>query len=485
MEQSEILAAYYAKPAVRTRVAEFMGGSTFEDATAKYVAASDFQSFRPGLRPTREAGLCLDQGAEISRSLWDRSALLADLDIEYVNFDFPGEAYLRPERVFALQQPAVEATEEILRGFGISPLHTLSGRGHHFIWQVSMDSKAFDRLMELGCGPQSSSAPNLDLEGYGDEPVPVWLAGAFMGLSLAMEYLAHLIKERSAHQSKIPVEFTAVETGPSGCGREMLSIDLSEYGDPLQSRGVRVPFGAYLKPWQQREMVGDEIIRNLPLLVSVPMQDGLDETLAAMRDLEKAAVLAETARTRIPEQSPGMEALLNGYGGSSLRSFHDFFYSTRHEPEESWPSTYDRVPLDILPGCVRHALVHPNDLLLKPHGMRLLTRTLLALGWHPRHIAGLIRSKFDRDFQWNDQWKGYSPGMRADFYTRIFSGLFATGRDDLIDFNCQSSQEERTCSIPDCRWNLETFRQSALDRRKYGYLAHRPFNRLFLPKEHF
>ena len=36
----------------------------------------------------------LDQGAEIARSLWDASSLIADFDIEYVNFDRPEEAFL-------------------------------------------------------------------------------------------------------------------------------------------------------------------------------------------------------------------------------------------------------------------------------------------------------------------------------------------------------------------------------------------------------
>jgi hypothetical protein len=36
----------------------------------------------------------LDDNLELARSLWDRDSLLVDLDIEYVNFDFPAEPYL-------------------------------------------------------------------------------------------------------------------------------------------------------------------------------------------------------------------------------------------------------------------------------------------------------------------------------------------------------------------------------------------------------
>jgi hypothetical protein len=54
------------------------------------------------------------------------------------------------------------------------------------------------------------------------------------------------------------------------------------------------------------------------------------------------------------------------------------------------------------------------------------SQALLERGWHPRHIAGLIRSKFERDHGWGDAWKDYSPALRADYYTRIFAGRRAS-----------------------------------------------------------
>ena len=92
--------------------------------------------------------------------------------------------------------------------------------------------------------------------------------------------------------------------------------------------------------------------------------------------------------------------------------------------------TYDRTPLETLPEGVRDALLFPNDLLLRPTTIRAVTETLVARGWHPRHVAGLIRSKFERDYGWGNQWKDYSPAMRADFYVRIFAGLKTSVADD-------------------------------------------------------
>jgi hypothetical protein len=59
---------------------------------------------------------------EISRSLWDRESLLADLDIEYVNFDFPAEPFLRPERTFFLQEPVRLAGETVFADLGYQPV---------------------------------------------------------------------------------------------------------------------------------------------------------------------------------------------------------------------------------------------------------------------------------------------------------------------------------------------------------------------------
>jgi hypothetical protein len=248
------------------------------------------------------------------------------------------------------------------------------------------------------------------------------LAHAFAGLGLVMEFLGRLVIELARADSEIPIELTAVEVSPSARGREMISIDLSEYGDPLFTRTVRVPFSAYLKPWQQLYAVGRNNISKIGPIIFVPV-DGLDirQAMVVMRDPVLATQLAERISTRIPDETFGTASLIRQYRSSALRRYHEYFYSSMHDPAESWPRTYDRAPLGDLPIEVRKALLFPNDLLLKPTGIRSVTTCLLRKGWHPRHIAGLIRSKFERDYDWGGQWIDYSPAMRADFYVRIFS----------------------------------------------------------------
>jgi hypothetical protein len=173
------------------------------------------------------------------------------------------------------------------------------------------------------------------------------------------------------------------------------------------------------------------------------------QAIKARQDDDDVRELARRANVRIPLQEEGTSRLLDSYLQSPLRLFHRQFYATTHDPREAWPDTYDRTPLDPLPPCARILLEWPNDRLLKPAGMQLVTRTLLAAGWHPRHIAGLIRSKFENPAHgWNSAWLDYEPGTRADFYTRLFAGQLATGLDRLVDFNCTSTQEKGFCPGP-------------------------------------
>jgi hypothetical protein len=409
-------------------------------------------------------------------------SLLVDLDIEYVNFDFPAEPYVHPERVFALQEIVITTVKNQLRSFGIAPLHLLSGRGHHFIWRLRRDSAAFDRLIALGHPTPTVLSHYQRTAPVAGAKVDSALGTAYHGLGRVIEHLAAEIKWTSAPSSRIPVELTAVEVGPGEAGREMISLDVSQFGDPLDSRVTRVPYSRYLKTEQQKDLLGGEIIDSLPPISEIPLGDmSVGEALKVMRDPQAIVELAERVACFIPDCSRGMERLISAYAASSLAGFHNDFYSTEPDPPDSWSQTYDRTDLGQLPSCARFILEHPNDLLLRPSGMRRIVLVFLALGWHPRHIAGLIQSKFERDYAWGRGWEGYDPGTRAEFYTRIFAGLVAARYDDLVDFNCQSSREQRTCPVADCHLNLLPFRQSLLERRAYERLACRPVHRLFFP----
>lgn len=480
--KSTLMFDYYKNKFVKKRINEYLKSDKPEYISAVYVSECDRALYNSmEVKPPEEIRYYLSRGSDVARSLWDNNCLIAHLDIEYVNFDFPAEPYLDVKRSFDLQKPVILVIEKIMSQYSISPLHLITGRGHHFVWSIENNSKAFRILAEFNNLNSSLKAAYKKKHPPAGRLVTEDLGNAFSGLGMVMEWLAYQIKEESSHYCKLPVEITDVCVGPVERGREIISIDISEYGDPLYTRVIRIPFSVYRKPYKKSIIHNKDILKKIPKLFMIPLYEiNIDEAIEVMQNEKKVKELAERATVQIPKQSETMCSMINAYKNSSLKTFHDWFYSQEHNSPEDWHKTYDITPLEKLPPCVRHIFMFPNNLLLKPAGIGLVVKTMLSLGWHPRHIAGLIRSKYERNYGWGNEWFIYDAATRADFYTRIFSGLFVTGKDDLVDFNCISNKEKKFCFNPDRHCDLDNFRESLLRRREYDGLANRPFNGLFL-----
>jgi len=453
---------FYAIPVIRNRIREYLG------ADCVYLAQPD-QDGWPRLDRIRSSGeldALLDSGADLSRSLWDRRALIAHLDIEYVNADFPHEVYYDPVRAFQMQRPVCAAVEKILERCGIDALHMLSGRGHHYVWRIDRQSPVFRDLARLGRCNDTLLARYRHTGIPFAARVPEPLGYAFAGLGLVMEYLAGRIKHDAGRVAPIPVELTDVRVGAGERGREMISLDISEYGDPLYLRLIRIPFTAYRKPGAEtvpQTLAGSGMI----VTAIAPSAEPADREIPVMHDLNHAAQAAEQCTAAVPEASGGTAALLAEYRTADLCAFHDAFYRQRAHPPERWAATYDRLPPDSLPPCAARVLADPNDLLMKPACIEHVVRVLLATGWQARHAAGLIRSRYERDYGWGTQWLIHDAATRADFYTRIFAGLFFSGVDDLVDFNCRSIQEKGLCCRPCERCDIASLQAALLERRNH------------------
>jgi len=442
----------YGDAAVRARMVDFLGGPPLDHATALFVVGRGLSDgMETGPLAPGELTALLDRGFEVSRSLWDRRSLVVDLDMEYVNFDFPGEAYLNPERSFGLQRPVVRAVRHLLAEHGIRPLHVLTGRGHHFLWQVDMRSLAFRRLSRLGRVPDSLHHRYARPHPPGAMAVPFEVGRAFAGLGLVMEHLGHRIRDLAEPESAIPVELAELSTNRPARGRELVVVDLSEYGDGLSLRHVAIPFTRYLKPYRNRGVVGAHVSRWVPMTWVIPSPDGPEpEALGVMRSETRVVQLARSARTEIPDQASGMADLVASYEASPLARAHDLFYSAEHDPPTQWHRTYDRTSLESLPPCARRILERPNDLLLRPGGILKVVRALLDLGWHPRHIAGLVRSKYERDHGWGFRWFRDDASARADYYVRLFFGMIALGRSPRDELHCPAGLAPEECRSAGC-----------------------------------
>jgi hypothetical protein len=459
---------YYQNKYVRSRMMEFLGGQNSTKATAIFISQCDRCTYDDMTlyRPSDLTGL-LNRELDVARSLWDDRSLLIDIDMEYVNFDFLGEPYLDPQRTFQLQEPVLKAAKEVLAEHGIVPMCLLSGRGYHLVWRISRNSSAFRHLVDLGRVPSHLQAHYAKPHSPLGKPVAPALYKAFSGLGLLMEYLACKIQRRAQPHCHLPIELTAVAPGPQERGREIISLDISEYGDPLNTRLLRIPFSVYRKPWEAKRIQDEYTLSRIPVMFLIPIQQGdLTNNLHLRTEAGEVAELARQSSTFIPAQGSSTLNLIKDYLSSKLHNFHNEFYSVEPEPPQSWNDTYDRAELFELPPCAQKILSEPNDLLLRPEGIRHLVRSLMSLGWHPRHIAGLIRSKYERDHGWGYLWYTYDAATRADSYTRIFAGMFFTNHDDLIDFNCTSTREKGLCPSEAHSCSLDQLRNNLLARRE-------------------
>lgn len=460
---------FYKDSNVRQRIGEYCGGieSDFSVFTAEYLVGYGEFLRQEGLSPegflsTSQNGFfwILEKGLDIFRSIWDRQSILSILDIEYFNLDFPGEPYLYPQETFEKVEPVYNAVLTVFYRFNIIPLVVMTGRGYHFTSRVVLGTGTEKKLEEIGRIEDTLAGKYATSSGRRHRSVPFSHGRVFDGMDRLMEYLAHLVMKEVRGKTSIPVVCTEVACQQGKKGREAISLDLSMYGDPIYLRDIRCPFSSYQKHKVERYKVGDEVSERTPVMVALPRGDldSLPELLKIRQNFHRAIEYATTGTTGIPDQSKGFENLIRSYIRSRLYQFHKYFDSEEHNPYWDWGKTYDRFDLNKLPSCVSHALRVPNEHLLKPTNLQILTKVLSGMGWHPKHIAGLIRSKFERDYGWGSFWLKYDAATRADFYVRTFAGLLCDGSLDGDELNCLSHRRKGYCWRPDCGFNLEKYK---------------------------
>jgi len=430
---------YYANPHVRQRIREYLGVDDAGIPSAACVAELGPSSPWPISWETarRRSASALEDTwtaeADLARSLRDSRALLFFLDLDYHNPDRPGDPFLARSAVFEQMEPAFRSVRTTLAGLGIAPLVLVTGRGYHFVGQIPHAAAVVEALEAI--------VP-------GETPDAAWA-----GLGCVVEHLAHLTL-RAGGGRALPLVVNGLPVGPGAFGRAAVSIDFSYVGDPLDARFMRSAFATY--QWHRcRPDLFGEAASNQPPLAVVPRGNlSLDAVLQRGGSLDAASKLARRSVAVIPDVGGGMEGLVRDYRASPLAAFHQRFHVAIRS------SVVPALPAD-LPACVVASLSQPNDLLLKPEHLQHLVRTLLARGWEASQVATLVRRSYEADHGWYDRWeRRMNPAMRAQFETRVFGGLVASGVDGLVDFNCVSAQEKGLCPRSGCSHDLRRDREA-------------------------
>lgn len=459
---------YYQNADVRARIAEYCGGTPDkpEEFTAEYLVGygealqwdgkpADYES-----QSKSDFNAILDKGLDVFRSNWDRASTLGIIDVEYFNIDFAGEIYLDPGRCYELLEPIRYALKRVFAKCEIPIVEIMTGQGYHFSTRVVRNSAADAELISLGRVNESVAGKYANPQGRRSRPVSRSHGQSFDAMGRLMEFAAQEAIREARSQSPIPIVTTDVAVGKSKRGREAVSVDLSMFADPIHMRDIRTPFSTHQKHKVMRGKVGEEIARSIPVQTCIPTGAlPLKDRLAMRRHFRMTADWAASCGPmKIPSANAGFLSLIDDYRKSRLHEFHRYFDSTEHDHWSVWPRTYDRFDLRTIPPCVAFCLQQPNPHLLKPTNLQTLTRALMSCGWHPKHIAGLVRSKFERNHGWEGGWRKYDAAMRADFYVRLFAGQIWTGLDQHLDHNCISHQQKGYCLRPFCGYSLGDYR---------------------------
>jgi hypothetical protein len=420
-EPWERVRAFYRSRVVRDRILEYCGAEDSRLPTAWGMAgyggarglsgADGSPVSCPSVDPLR---CLLEQGADVTRCLGDDRASLVLLDIDYVNHEDPSEAYRDPALCFETLEPVYRAAEAWFHSCGLRPLVIMTRQGYHLAGRVILDSQAHDLLVSLGRIGEPMKGKYLR---YGLERTDAPKMGrAHEAIGRLLEYTGHRVIERLQKDGfEVPVKLA--DLPPEGGGR-FVCLDLSAHADPLYLRFVRTAYSSHQKA----------IVAGLPVPVpftfTLPRRGRTVATLLRARENpEEAMDLAQEDRADVPIfGSAPLLRWIEDYRRSRLALFHELFDDGWHDEPQEWDRTYDRLdPASLVPEA-GWALSNPNPQLLKPSGLRSVVLDLRRKGWHPRSIAGLIRSKFERDYGWGDYWYRYDAASRADFYVRVICG---------------------------------------------------------------
>lgn len=445
---TEDVRAFYRAPGVKRCIAQYCGGTaeapeSFTSCGAAGFGGRDRLAEADGAPVARENARwneILDDGADVCRALADRTGTLVQLDVDYVDPRDPAAPYRHPAETFARLEPVYAAIVGLLARYGVRSRALVTGRGYHFTLRAPFTGPFQAGLVRIAKVSDSVAARCDD--GARSERSARVMSWGHEGAGRLLEDLSHRVLHALRGKTEVPV--TLADVAPAD-GGAFICLDLTAYADPVFGRYARCAFSAN----QRSAMIRAAPER--PFAIVLPRGDEpVSGILGPREDPPRAAELARGADVGIPDVLDG-GAWLEDYLGGPVGRFHAEFDRGPQVEPGVWPFTYDTIDPYDWPACLAFPLRHPNPALLRPANIRTVALGLWAMGWHPRSIAGLIRSKYERDFGWRTLWHRYDATARAEFYVRLFCGAVADGLDGPEDLTCETQSGRGLCGSRLCR----------------------------------
>jgi len=407
---------FYVHPSVKERILDFLKGDRQGKISASYVLGLPAGAGGDERFSSAEEDFSWIWSGEyrIFRSLLDTENILCPF---FLKSSQSSKSYSE-EDIFRFLEPAYKSVIALFYRFDMEPLPLMLNQGYLFIAREPLNSRGVKELEKIGNIADTLQERYAVSMGKRHRSIPIHQGRAHEGMSRIMEYFAHrAIKEIRKRTSK-PVCLYESFQRAEGRAIEAFYIDMDIYSDPLYLKVIDIPFSFSLNSREEKSFV-------------LPRDSftSLDQLLRIRKDTDLIGEYSKNINTLIPECRFGLRNLIRSYKGSRLYQFHKVFDSVEHDAYWEWKNTYDKYSGDSIPGYVNNMIKNPNPALLKLANIQLLTKVLMRDNWHPKHVAGLIRSKYERDHGWGALWYEYDASTRANFFVRLMAGLLVDGTD--------------------------------------------------------
>ncbi len=459
---------YYSHPVVSKAIAQFCGAEnlpahfkltdtnqTFDDWLCEYLAIANVNiaKEKSGGSPARSIKkeyladvLNWQPTSEIFMSFWQKEArnsqekLLPSrsifvLDSEYYNKDYSERFLVDQLGVFQLIEPAYQVITEKLRQYGFNYNTVMTGKGYHFLTQISNESPILEKIIDLGqkVDPALKELQaTVPKDSKRDRIVPLAAQQVHQGMGRLVQYLVSQVINDIRNNSQIPIEI-------SDLGREGLALDLTpNLVRAVDTGSIGIPGSIYLKPQFKPDIYNQNgAVDRTRILTRIYRESNqqeieqLEQLILSRQNFNLAINNLQQANSKIPESELGLAKLIRDYQQSELYQFHQALDKNPGDHWTEWPRTYRNYAAIAGDDPILQRILAPGSHDLLEPGSLNYTLQHLFEKWGGNedlsvagHLRTFLRSAYeDPRFNWGKRFtRHYSAAQHAEGWATIILG---------------------------------------------------------------